>query len=265
VGSLEGRRIVVTRRPGQAASLVELLRDRGAVVLEVPAIEVVPPRDPAPLDAALAEIDRYDWIVLTSPNAVAALLTRLTVLGLYPRLSSRARVASVGPATSIALRSSFPEDKVALEPKDDYRAEGLLAAFSDRRLEDKRILVPTSTAAREVLAEGLRRLGAQVEVVAAYATIEPPGLDAAVAHCLEEGFDLALFASPSAVEAFARAAGGRAAGLPVAVIGPTTEAAARASGLDVRGVASPSTVEALVATAEKVLAGPQAGQTGPRP
>jgi uroporphyrinogen III methyltransferase/synthase len=163
----------------------------------------------------------------------------------------------VGPATTIALRSSFPEDQVALEPKDDYRAEGLVSAFSDRNLGGKRVLLPISTAARDTLAEGLRRLGAQVEVVPAYATIEPAGLDTAVARCLEDGFDLALFASPSAVEAFARAAGGRATGLPVAVIGPTTEATARASGLDVRGVASPSTVEALVATAERLLAGPR--------
>jgi uroporphyrinogen-III synthase len=96
-----------------------------------------------------------------------------------------------------------------------------------------------------------------VDVVAAYTAIEPPGLEAAVARCLDEGFDLALFASPSAVEAFARAAGERASGLPVAVIGPTTEAAARARGLDVRGVASPSTVEALVTTAERLLARPR--------
>jgi uroporphyrinogen-III synthase len=146
---------------------------------------------------------------------------------------------------------------VALEPKQDFRAEVLAAAFADRSLAGKRILVPTSTAARDELPDGLRRLGAQVEVVAAYATIEPPGLDAAVARCLDEGFDLALFASPSAVEAFARAAGERASGLPVAVIGPTTEAAARARGLDVRGVASPSTVEALVTTAERLLARPR--------
>jgi uroporphyrinogen III methyltransferase/synthase len=92
-----------------------------------------------------------------------------------------------------------------------------------------------------------------VDVVVAYTTIEPPGLGAAVARCLDEGFDLALFASPSAVEAFAQAAGERAHGLPVAVIGPTTEAAARGRGLEVRGVARPSTLEALVATAERVL------------
>ena len=92
-------------------------------------------------------------------------------------------------------------------------------------------------------------------MVAAYSTVEPPGLGPAVAACLDQGFDLALFASPSAVEVFVRAAGERARGLAVAVIGPTTEAAARAAGLDVRGVASPSTVEALVSAAERALSG----------
>lgn len=256
MASLEGRRIVVTRRAGQAAGLVERLRERGATVLEVPAIEILPPEDPGPLDAALGGLDQYDWIVLTSPNAVAAVLTRLTVLGLYPRLSERAKLASVGPATTIALRSSFPEDKVALEPRE-YRADGLVAAFAQRNMAGKRVLLPTSTAARDTLAEGLRRQGAEVDVVAAYATVEPAGLDAAVARCLEGGFDLALFASPSAVEAFARAAGARASGLPAAVIGPTTEATAVALGLEVRGVASPSTLEALVATAERLLAAPR--------
>jgi uroporphyrinogen-III synthase/uroporphyrinogen III methyltransferase/synthase len=258
MASLDGRRIVVTRRKGQASSLVDRLRELGALVLEVPAIEIAPPVDPGPLDAAVSALDQYDWIVLTSTNAVGALLARLTVLGLYPRLGGRrTKLASVGPATTAALRASFPEDRVALEPERDFRAGGLLAAFAERDLAGKRVLVPSSTAGRDELPAGLRRLGAQVEVVAAYATIEPAGLDAAVATCLADGFDLALFASPSAVEAFARAAGERASGLPVAVIGPTTEAAARAAGLDVRGVASPSTVEALIQTAERLLARPR--------
>jgi uroporphyrinogen-III synthase len=258
VGSLAGRRIVVTRRKGQASSLVDGLHALGATVVEVPAIEIVPPADLGPLDAAVSALDRFDWIVVTSTNAVGALLSRLTFLGLYPRLCGpRTKLASVGPATTAALRASFPEDRVVLEPNQDFRAEGLAAAFADRSLAGKRILVPASTAARDELPDGLRRLGAQVDVVAAYTAIEPPGLEAAVARCLDEGFDLALFASPSAVEAFARAAGERASGLPVAVIGPTTEAAARARGLDVRGVASPSTVEALVTTAERLLARPR--------
>jgi uroporphyrinogen III methyltransferase/synthase len=258
VGSLDGRRIVVTRRKGQAGSLVERLRELGATVLEVPAIEIAPPADLGPLDAALADLEAYDWVVVTSPNAVGALLSRLTVQGLFPRLSGkRAKLASVGPATTAALRASFPQDKVALEPKQDYRAEGLLAAFADRDLAGRKVLLPTSTAGRDELPEGLRARGAQVDVVLAYATVEPDGLAGAVAGCLEGGFDLALFASPSAVETFARAAGDRASGRPVAVIGPTTEAAARAAGFHVLGRASPATLEALVETAERVLKQPR--------
>ncbi len=257
MGTLSGRRIVVTRRPGQASSLLDRLVELGASIVEVPAIEITPPQDPGLLDAALLELDRYDWIVLTSPNAVTALISRLTVLGLFPRLTDRRRqLASVGPATTAGLRSSFPEDRVALEPKTDFRAAGLVAAFADVRLSGRRVLVPAPTAAREDLAVGLRALGAVVDVIAAYSTIEPPGLETAVARCLDQGFDLALFASPSAVEAFAHWAGERARGLPAAVIGPTTEAAARVAGFDVRAVAAPSTLEALVETAERVLTTP---------
>ena len=254
MSTLQGRRVVVTRQKSQAGGLAERLQAKGATVLEVPAIDIVPPRDIGPLDEALESLDRYDWVVLTSANTVNAVLSRLTVLGLYPKLGSeKRRVASVGPATTAALRSSFPEDRGVLEPKTDFRAAGLLDAFSKERLIGRRMLVPASSEAREELASGLRGMGAVVDVVAAYSTIEPPGLGEAVGRCLEQGFDLALFASPSAVEAFARSAGDRAAGLPAAVIGPTTEAAARAAGLDVRGVAAPSTLEALVATAERVL------------
>jgi uroporphyrinogen-III synthase len=254
MSALQGRRVVVTRQKNQAGGLVERLQAKGATVLEVPAIDIVPPKDIGPLDEALESLDRYDWVVLTSANTVNAVLSRLTVLGLYPKLGSeKRRVASVGPATTAALRSSFPEDRGVLEPKTDFRAAGLLDAFSKERLKGRRMLVPSSSEAREELASGLRGMGAVVEVVTAYSTIEPPGLGEAVGRCLEQGFDLALFASPSAVEAFARSAGDRAAGLPAAVIGPTTEAAARAAGLDVRGVASPATLEALVATAERVL------------
>jgi uroporphyrinogen-III synthase len=255
VSSLQGRRLVVTRQRSQAGSLVERLRALGASVIEVPAIEIVAPADLGPLDAALDELDRYDWVVLTSANAVSAVLSRLTVLGRYPKLSGPARrVASVGPATTAALKASFPEDRAVLEPKADFRATGLLGALSQEKLRGRRVLVPASTQAREELALGLREMGAVVDVVAAYSTVEPPGLGEAVTRSLDEGFDLALFASPSAVEAFTRSAGERAKGLPAAVIGPTTEAAARAAGLDVRGVASPSTLEALVATAERVMA-----------
>jgi uroporphyrinogen III methyltransferase/synthase len=257
--SLAGRRIVVTRRRDQATTLVDLLQARGATVSVVPATEIGPPPEPGPLDAALRDLQRFDWLVFTSANAVEAVKDRLARLGLPGPIRSRGpRIASVGPATTRVLERSFPEDRVGLEPESDYRAAGLVRAFEVSGCAGTAILVPASTRAREELPSGLRALGAEVTVVAAYATLEPAGLGEAVARCLAQGFDAVTFAAPSAVEAFAAGAGARVRGLPAVVIGPTTEVAARARGFEVLATASPSTAEGLVGALERVL-GPAPG------
>lgn len=252
-GPLAGRRIVVTRRLSQASALVRALRDRGAEVLEVPAIEVVPPEDVRPLDAALSRRESYDWIAFTSANAVHAVRDRLGALGLPPLTSSGPRIASVGPSTTEAVRRAFPDGAVALEPEGTFRAAGLVEAFARVCGAGSRVLVPASSRARDELALGLRSLGLEVDVVEAYRTVEPADLAASVARCLDQGFDAVTFASPSAVEGFAGAAGNRARGLAAAVIGPSTEAAAREAGFDVRAVADPSTADGLVAALERLF------------
>ena len=215
VGSLAGRRIVVTRRAGQASRLIRFLQERGALVLEVPATAIGPPEDPAPLDEALRGLDRFDWVAFTSANAVEAVRDRLAALGLAVVLAARGpRVASVGPATTGALGRAFPGEGVDLEPAADYGAAGLLQAFEAHGCSGDRVLIPASSRAHEELPSGLRALGAQVTVATAYATIEPPRLAEAVRECLDGGFDAVTFAAPSAVKAFSKAAGARAQGLP---------------------------------------------------
>jgi uroporphyrinogen III methyltransferase/synthase len=110
------------------------------------------------------------------------------------------------------------------------------------------VLVPLSERARDVLVAGLRARGARVEAPVAYRTVAPPGLAERYAELARAGFDLLVFASPSAVGNLAAAVGeptlrGRAA----AVIGPVTEEAAHKAGLDVRVRAEPSTASGLVA------------------
>src|SRR5512138_58820 len=145
MSTLSGRRVVVTRRAGQATSLVEQLQARGATVLELPAIEIVPPDDTGPLDQALRSRQRYQWIVFTSANAVQAVLGRLAALGLPPRLGSPGpQVASLGPSTTSALRQAFPADPVALEPESEFRAAGLADAFARRGVRGERVLLPAS-------------------------------------------------------------------------------------------------------------------------
>jgi uroporphyrinogen-III synthase len=258
-GTLAGRRIVVTRRRDQAATLVDLLRARGATVLEVPATEIGPPSEPGPLDAALRALEKFDWLVFTSANAVRAVKDRLGQLGLSSTIGARGPlIASVGEATSRVLQRTFTDDRVELEPESDYRAAGVLRSFEARGCAGATVLLPTSTRARDELPSGLRALGAEVTVVVAYATLEPPGLREAVQRCLAQGFDAATFAAPSAVAAFATGAGPRSAGLRAVVIGPSTEAAARAAGFEVLGTAAASTAEGLAKALERAL-GPAPG------
>jgi uroporphyrinogen-III synthase len=229
----------------------------GAEVVEIPAIEIAPPENLEPLDLALARLADYDWLILTSTNAARVVVGRLDKLGRSQDLARpRPALAAVGPATAAALTEALGGRTVDLLPACDYRAEGLVAAFRDRgRLDGQRLLLPVADRARGLLAEGLRGLGAQVDVVVAYRTVAPADLAQTLAERLGE-IDLALFASPSAVESFVAAAGPSARGLPAVVMGPVTERAARDAGLDLRGVASPSTLEGLLSAAMAALCPP---------
>jgi uroporphyrinogen-III synthase len=249
---LAGRRVVVTRSSRQAGALASRLEALGAVVVQVPAIEVAAPPDAGPLDRALAALDRYDWLAFTSANAVEAVKARLFVLGLS--LPPTLKLASVGSATTEAIGTAFPGSSVRLEPADDYRAEGLLRAFGDLDPRPRHVLLPVSDRARTELAEGLRKLGVLVENPMAYCTLAPPDLGPSLETALAAGVDLVLFASPSAVQGLADVLGSRTAGLRVVTIGPTTAQAARAAGFTVAGVASPSTTEGLVGAAVQALA-----------
>lgn len=246
-GPLRGRRVVVTRRPEQSGELCRALADLGAEVLELPTLAIAPPADCGPLDDALRRLSAFDWLVFTSANAVTSVRDRLAAL----RLESPARPprgASVGAATTTACREALPWLQVELQPEADFRAEGLLAAFERVEVAGRFVLVPLSERARDVLVSGLAARGARVEAPVAYRNVAPPGLAERYAQLERAGFDLLVFASPSAIENLAAAVGEPALrGRAAAVIGPVTEQAARRAGLDVRVCAEPSTAAGLAA------------------
>ena len=240
---LAGRRIVVTRRPEQSAGLCVRLAEMGATVVELPLIEVAPPAEMAPLDGALRGLARYDWVAFTSANAVRSVSERMTDLGLGERALTSRKVASVGPATTRALRECFPDLTVSVEAAQ-HDAESLLKDLAPGA-RGLRFLVPTSDRARDVLPAGLREAGAEVDVVVAYRTVAPADTRERVLAGLRAGVDLVTFASPSAVESFVAAAAEWVPRIAAAVIGPVTEEACRRAGIDVKVVASPATAHGL--------------------
>ncbi len=153
---LWGKTALVTRSRDQASRLVDLLGAAGARCLEVPTIEIIPPADFAPLDAALQHLSRYEWVIFTSANGVSAFMDRLFHLGQDVRVLGRARLAVIGPATAEALRGY---GLVADVVPDTFRAEGLLSVLEPKLLGGRRILLARAEQARDVLPEGLARPG----------------------------------------------------------------------------------------------------------
>src|SRR5882672_3761488 len=101
--SLSNLRILIGRARHQASALSSGLRAKGAQVLEIPFIEIRPPRTYKPLDTALKNLDQYDWLILTSVNGVAALWARFKQLGFGKKHFQHLKLAAIGPATRQAI------------------------------------------------------------------------------------------------------------------------------------------------------------------
>jgi uroporphyrinogen III methyltransferase/synthase len=224
---LWGKTVVVTRSRDQASYLVELLNQAGARCLEVPTIEIMPPADFNPLDAALQHLSRYDWVIFTSANGVRAFIQRLFRMGLDVRALGRAKIAVIGPATADALKQyGLMADVV---PKT-FQAEGLLEVLTPRLLGGTRILLARAEQARDVLPEGLVQVGMAVDVVPVYRAVPPESVPDEAAEVLKEGgVDVLTFTSSATVHNFAGLVGkdrfqSLTAGTTVASIGPITTA-----------------------------------------
>jgi uroporphyrinogen-III synthase len=245
VGRLAGRRVVVTRASEQVGRLRSLLEDEGAEVIEVPTITVVDGRDGGEA-LRTAMRDLWDWVIVTSPNGAER-----AIAAAGGRAAAHAvRWAVVGPGTADALAAHGI--RPALVP-ERFVAEGLLEVFPRPPVDGGgRVLVAQAEAARPVLVDGLRAAGWEVASVVAYRTVArvpPPEQLEALATA-----DAVLFTSGSTVDALAQAAPPDVVTGRVVVIGPVTAAAAERHGLAVAAVASPHSLEGLVAATVEALA-----------
>lgn len=243
-GALSGKRIVITRPPDKAEAFAAQLRELGAEPVLVPTISIQPPSDPAPLDRALGNLARYDWVIITSANTVTHIWRRFEALGMEVAPRDWPRVAVIGPATRRALADRGV--MAALMP-DRHIAEALFEALdSETDLAGAPILLPQGNLARPVLAELLRGAGAQVDAVVAYENARPE-IDAAA---LTGSVDAVTYTSASTVENFVELFDNALAVIGsalVACIGPVTADRARELGLPVHVVAEPHTVDGLIA------------------
>jgi uroporphyrinogen-III synthase/uroporphyrinogen III methyltransferase/synthase len=226
----------------------------GAEPVEVPVLEIQPAESYAPLDGALKQLDRYDWLILTSANTIQAVVSRAAQLGVNPANAEGLKVAAIGKATAeIARHFGF----TVLVVPEAYVAESLLESLRDQ-MDGQIVLLPRAAIARDVIPDALRAAGAEVDVVEAYRNAIPEAAPARLRQALAEGLDAATFTSSSSATHLAEAA--RKAGIawPLAdvaavSIGPITSQSLRELGWPPAAEANPSTIPGLIDAIERLL------------
>ena len=173
---------------------------------------------------------------------------RLKEKGRSPRLPSSLKVCAIGPATAKALK----EKGVSVDyiPKE-YIAEAILEGFEKMAIQGSRILLARAKIARDILPTGLRKMGAETEVVETYRTVKPKGGARKLRQLLTEGkIDVITFTSSSTVNHFAKLLKKEnlktcLKGIAIGCIGPITARTAKAWGIKVQIQPKEYTIPAL--------------------
>ncbi len=196
---LAGKTILVTRSVGQSSQFSESLQKEGATVIEMPALEIVPPSSWEALDRAIAHLSDFDWLILTSTNGIDYFFERLTAQGKDARTLTGVKIAVVGEKTAQSLRQrSLQPDFIP----PDFVADSLVEHFP--QLEGKKVLFPrVETGGRELLVKELTAKGAEVIEVEAYQSRCPEAIAPAALDALQRGVvDVITFASSKTVQNF---------------------------------------------------------------
>ncbi|TVR50769.1 MAG: uroporphyrinogen-III C-methyltransferase [Puniceicoccaceae bacterium] len=255
---LHGRRVVVTRTREQSGELSARLAELGAEVLELPLIAIEGAVDPTIAGEIWEDLGSYDWLVFTSANGVRFFFE--AYFSQYQDLRSLGmmRIAAVGSGTAKELEALHLQ--VELMPKKavaEALADALIATGS---LDSAKVLLITGNLNRPVLADRLETEGrAIVDRFPVYRT-RPADLaeHPAARDFRRRGAHAILFASSSAVRAFAAAAGQLTldpdAQRPKAFsIGPVTTKAMQEAGIPLDGEAVRASPEALVDLVRQTL------------
>jgi uroporphyrinogen-III synthase len=227
-------RVLITRAPHQASPLAEALRALGADPVLIATIEIAPPTSYATLDAAVASLESFDWLVLTSPNAIAPLAERMKLQGVA--LPHSLRLAAIGTATAreLAARFGIAEERVLLPPQAvaESLAESLLPFARREDGSSTRFLLDRAEDARDILPRELLAAGAEVVLAAAYRNIVPQNASTQLRELLcSAPPDAITFTSASTAKHLFALLDEASLALPpatvLASIGPITSAALR--------------------------------------
>lgn len=245
---LFGRTVLVTRAREQASGLLALLEEAGARVLQFPTIEIAAPDSYESLDAVIADIDTYQWLIFTSTNGVTGFFDRLFERGRDVRALSDSKIAAVGSSTAAELRARGVNPDLLPEK---FQSTALLPLLPESQ-SGIRTAVIRAAEGRDELLDELRRRGGHVDLAVAYQTRAAACDREELTRLVEAGsIDVVTFTSSSTVDNFfAQLTDAEKARLlataKIASIGPVTSRTLRERGAEPQIEAAEATVESLL-------------------
>ncbi|MHC4168171.1 MAG: uroporphyrinogen-III C-methyltransferase, partial [Planctomycetota bacterium] len=201
----------------------EKYRHLGTIVHR-PMVKCVGLEDCSRLDQALERLDAFDWLIFTSANGAKYFFERLRHKGLDARALSSMKIAAIGKTTAQRLTAFGIVADLVPETES---STGLLERFGDLEVKGKKMLLPQAKVASGELSGGLSELGATVEQIAVYQTVEIEPADVDLEH-----IDKILFTSGSTAQAFVKKFGQVPPHIKAYCLGKPTQASAKKHGID---------------------------------
>ena len=168
--ALRGKKIVVTRPLRQADHLCALIEQAGGVAIRLPALDILPVSDPNAVAATLSGLKKYDIAIFVSRNAVMCAMSLLD--GQSDRLEGL-RIIALGEGTAAALHASGLGAITPGGARSDSESVLALPLLQEAAVRDKRVMIIRGRGGRELLADTLRRRGAQVDYAEVYQRTRP--------------------------------------------------------------------------------------------
>ena len=226
---LSGQRVLVTGSRSMVERLSPLLKEEGAEAISFSLIRTEA-MDTPEFDRAMADIDSYTWIVLTSANGVECFFDKLKAMRKDIRDFKDVHFAVIGDGTKKALEGhGIYSDLIPTA----YSSKDMAAAMVPHMKPTDKVLLLRAEEANAVLPDSLTAAGIDHTCVSLYHTVVDERKADELSR-LVETVDYITFASSSAVRAFVSMAGSlENVSAKYISIGPVTTKTAEAEGLHV--------------------------------
>lgn len=239
---LSGQRVLVTGSRSMVERLSPLLKEEGAEAISFSLIRTEA-MDTPEFDRAMADIDSYTWIVLTSANGVECFFDKLKAMRKDIRDFKDVHFAVIGDGTKKALEGhGIYSDLIPTA----YSSKDMAAAMVPHMKPTDKVLLLRAEEANAVLPDSLTAAGIDHTCVSLYHTVVDERKADELSRLIET-VDYITFASSSAVRAFVSMAGSLENVLAKYIsIGPVTTKTAEAEGLHVDRTAAVYTAQGIV-------------------